>query len=378
VPAYNPKTDPPVSLATIDIGSNAIRLLVGQISTDSGRPQNITHDCLTLELQERWRAYLRLGTEVFSKGRLSQETQNALIQIIQSFLEKVEDSKAKGSPKALLRMTATSAMRDASNQKEVRNAIFQQTKLPVVLLEGSEEAQCLLNGLAHFPIEEEILALADLGGGSLEISLLKKILDAKQHRKQEQQQLLAQQSLDYGALRLKTLLTPSNRQNSETRTLLSYDEALLPLKQDLKALKLQMNQCTCHLFLAGGGAKILANLLPKLKISPASETQWTLKLSRKEFLDAYHSLKKMTPEKLKEQWNIPAQQADLIHPALEVFRHLETEFSPSSISLSFIGLKEASMLDLARNTFPEQQIHLGAPLSQSPHVLDLPCTSEEK
>lgn len=147
-------------LAAIDIGSNAARLLICEASVYKDGTVDYTKLCLL-------RIPLRLGFDVFDKGYVTDKKKQKLIETLKAYkllmnIYEVEDSKA----------FATSAMRDATNGKEILTEILAETGLKVDIITGQEEANILYEThIAEKLNENKAYMYIDVGGGSTEISL---------------------------------------------------------------------------------------------------------------------------------------------------------------------------------------------------------------
>ena len=149
--------------AAIDIGSNAIRMLFEEVYE---RPEGVSFKKLTLV-----RLPVRLGEDAFVYGKISEKKRRQLIQMAHSFnylssIFEVRDYRA----------TATSAMRDSSNGKEIIDEILEKTGVNIEIIKGEEEAEILFEGILNTgKIEnDESYMLIDVGGGSTEINFFVK------------------------------------------------------------------------------------------------------------------------------------------------------------------------------------------------------------
>ena len=89
--------------AVIEIGSNAVRMILGEKEDDS-----------SVKVLRSWSSHFRLGQEVFSKGNISESFQIQLCSILEKLLDHLEPYGA-----CPLQVFGTSAFRDAKNRKEV-------------------------------------------------------------------------------------------------------------------------------------------------------------------------------------------------------------------------------------------------------------------
>ena len=113
----------PKPFAAIEIGSNAVRMIVGELRSSC-----------RLYLLERWSAHLRLGDSVFECREISEQLFQQLLQPIQGLLSKVHTySDLK------LSITATSAMRSAKNNAETASRMESIVGYPLKILSGTEE-----------------------------------------------------------------------------------------------------------------------------------------------------------------------------------------------------------------------------------------------
>lgn len=143
--------------AAIDIGSNTILLLVAEISNRSIR---------TLYEEQRTP---RLGKKVDTDKNLHPDSVRRAIEDLEHFKQVIDNHFPKVEKVVV---TATSAVRDASNSNEFIDDIRQRTGFEVGVLSGREEAECTyLGALSVLKNISNTVAIIDIGGGSTEISL---------------------------------------------------------------------------------------------------------------------------------------------------------------------------------------------------------------
>ena len=143
----------------IDIGSNAIRLLLVNVFTEN----NVS----TFKKVSLTRVPLRLGEDVFIDGKISTEKAIDFERTMIAFEQLMKVHKV-----IEYRATATSAMRDASNGPEIVEGIRERTGINIEVISGDEEAKIIRS--TH--VQDRLTAgqdflYADVGGGSTEISL---------------------------------------------------------------------------------------------------------------------------------------------------------------------------------------------------------------
>lgn len=146
----------PFRLASVDIGSNAVRLFVGQKSR-SGK----------VRVLKDQRASIRLGKDAFSAGYIRPKTQKELEQALNLFRQTCEKLRVQA-----IRAVATSALRDSRNSRKVIAQLKSRTGIRVSVIDGHREASLLHKAVAHtIDLKGKTALVADIGGGSLEVVL---------------------------------------------------------------------------------------------------------------------------------------------------------------------------------------------------------------
>ena len=146
----------------IDIGSNAGRLLIGNV-VEKNNQVSIKKISLT-------RVPLRLGEEVFTDKKISKEKVKMLIKTIKAYKLLMDVYEVK-----TYMACATSAMREADNRKEVIKAVKDETGIGLDIIDGDTEADIIFSTFITQKLDHSRSYLyIDVGGGSTEISLLEK------------------------------------------------------------------------------------------------------------------------------------------------------------------------------------------------------------
>lgn len=145
--------------AAIDIGSNSVRMEVAEVDPSSGNAS-------AWRLLASRREVTRLGEGVFRSGRISEDA----IQATCSVLERM--AAGRQLDVAGVRAVATSAVRDADNQKDFLERASQAVGVPVEVISGKEEARLIHLGVqSRWPHPNKRVLMVDVGGGSAEIIL---------------------------------------------------------------------------------------------------------------------------------------------------------------------------------------------------------------
>lgn len=145
--------------AAIDIGSNAVRLLLGMVSEEEFG--------LRVKKISWMRMPIRLGEDAFLQGKISDERAGKLTKTMGGFAKLIDAYQP-----AAVKACATSAMRSAQNGRQVCRRIKAETGIDIEIINGRQEARYLFQNRHEIMTSSEKAALfVDVGGGSTEITL---------------------------------------------------------------------------------------------------------------------------------------------------------------------------------------------------------------
>ena len=285
--------------AAIDIGSNAVRLLIKEIKEEQGK----AHFSKVLML----RVPLRLGFDVFDIGKISEKKEKNMIRLIKAFrhLMKIYDVKH-------CRACATSAMRDAKNGMDIIKQIEKKTGVHIDIIDGQEEAKIIYNNhVEHMEDQKGNYMYVDVGGGSTEINLL------------SEGQLVCSRSYNIGTVRML---------NNAVK-----DSEWERLKNDLAELAKSYPQT--NIIGSGGNINKLYRLADK-----KNKKKMTMQVS---VLQELHTrLKALSLEERMEQFGMKPDRADVIIPAGEIFLTIANIIGASYIHVPVIGLSDGIIDEL--------------------------------
>ncbi len=144
-------------LAAIDIGSNAVRLLINDIYENGDNP--------IFNKETLVRVPIRLGKDVFSGGKISGYNINRLTDTLNSFKLLINVFQAED-----YLVYGTSALREAENGTEVISMIKERTGVTIELINGEQEAELFFNNkLEEYISDNKNYVYVDVGGGSTDI-----------------------------------------------------------------------------------------------------------------------------------------------------------------------------------------------------------------
>ena len=283
-----------VNYAAIDIGSNAVRLLIKGIDREAVQEKKFKKVMML-------RVPLRLGFDVFSIGELSEKKVDKLRRLMKAFrqLMKIYDVDD-------YRACATSAMRDARNGRTIIKKIEKDTGIRIEIIDGQEEARMIYNN--HIECMEDRQGnymYVDVGGGSTEINLL------------TNGELVWSVSYNIGTVRMLSNAVKEG-------TWQQMEEELMKVTEGVAAI---------NIIGSGGNINKLFRLADKkdkkLQRLPVSSLQ-----------TVYDVLKPLTPEERVEAFSLKQDRADVIVPAAEIFLKIAEVVHAEYIYVPVIGLSD--------------------------------------
>ncbi|MGM9758838.1 MAG: Ppx/GppA family phosphatase [Parabacteroides sp.] len=283
-----------VKYAAIDIGSNAVRLLIKSINQTATEKSQFKKLLLL-------RVPLRLGFDVFANGELSEKKATQLLRLMKAFrqLMKIYDVDR-------YRACATSAMRDARNGQEVIRRIGKETSIPIEIISGQEEAKMIYeNHVECLQDRQGNYMYVDVGGGSTEVNLL------------VNGELRASVSYNLGTIRLLNK---------------AEDPAIWQLmEKQLREWVTGLGEIN----IIGSGGNI--NKLYRLSEEKNKQENYFPVSSLQHLHD---QLAPLTPDERMEQFNLKQDRADVIVPAAEIFLRIASWVGATRIFVPVIGLAD--------------------------------------
>lgn len=278
-------------IAAIDIGSNAARLLINKV---------IRRDNETLFSKlNLLRIPLKLGFDVFKNQTISEEKTEMFIQTMSIFQDLMKLYQVDH-----YRACATSAMRDASNGKEILKRVKKELGMEIEIISGLEEAEILNeNHKSANLISGEKQLFVDVGGGSTEITLYIK------------NEVVEKESFNVGTIRMLNGPIP----DEEWERFKSF------MKSKIKPIK--------GIQVIGSGGNINKVFsLSKTKEGKAIPAHF-LKFIHKE-------LEPLSISKRMKRYNLREDRATVIVPAMQIFQSLLKWGGLDEIYVPRIGLAD--------------------------------------
>jgi exopolyphosphatase/guanosine-5'-triphosphate,3'-diphosphate pyrophosphatase len=312
------KNMPMTTIAAIDVGTNAMRLVIGSID-----------DARRIELLENIREPVRLGKDVFAQGSISEETTERAIEALQKF-KRLIDKYGVGHVKAV----ATSATREALNSDIFVDRIAQATGIEITAIGGEEEARLIHLAVAdRINLRNKRTILIDIGGGSVEVTL---VCDGN---------ILATVSFNMGTVRLLQKLGQENVGEPRFNQLVrEYADATR------KWLETRIGQHKLDLCIAtGGNAEALGDLRKRLL---AKDSQFVI--SRQELDILVDTLQGMSFAERLQELRLRPDRADVIVPASIVLQTIVRQAGADQVLVPNVGLKDGLLLDIVQDLYDQK------------------------
>lgn len=287
----------------IDIGSNAVRLLVANVIEEKDREPQFRKSSLV-------RVPIRLGADAFVSGTISDGNIKRMVDAMNAF-KLIMDIHGVTRYKAC----ATSAMREASNGEEVVQKILQETEVAIDIIDGKKEAAIISSTDLSQLIESESTYLyVDVGGGSTEFTLFSKgkIINSK--------------SFKIGTVRLIN--------NSKADNKIMFKKVQSWIEDNTREYK--------RIALIGSGGNI--NKLFKMSGRELGRPISYIYLNAQ-----YQFLKKMTYQERISELGLNPDRADVIIPATKIYLSAMKWSGARKIFVPKIGLSDGIIKSLYFN-----------------------------
>ena len=284
-------------IAAIDIGSNAVRMLICYVISSEGE--------YVFQKNSYLRLPIRLGEDSFKNGIISNDKIILLTNAILSFkyIMKVHGVKD-------YKIYATSALRESRNSKEVISIVKKNTDLKIELISGLNEAKTISKGNSLEKIEfNKTFLYVDVGGGSTEFSILRKDKEK------------ISRSFKIGTVRLLNNLVD--------------DSMLMDVKNWLKSNI--DNDDKIKLFATGGNINKIQSMTGSKSGKPISY------LSIK---DLTNTLKEFNYQDRMMKFDLNPDRADVIIPALKIFTTTMEFVKANKIFVPKVGLVDGMINEI--------------------------------
>ena len=299
------------TIAAIDIGSNAIRLVIGRVDEHG--------DILVLK---KLREPVRLGKDAFADGALSNKT---IVKALDAFKKFTALLKSEGVSR--YRAVGTAALREIKN----RDVFVQQARaasgLKIDVIDGMEEARLIFSAVAHrVNLRDKTALLIDIGGGSIELTV-------SSHGK-----IRATQTFKLGAVRLLQLMEDRGWKERQLREHLGRAMADVQsfLTDAIRGEELDLCVGT------GGNFECLG----KLRVALLHRNS-IFSMTRDELGQLVEHLLGMSVKERIQFLRLRPDRADVVVPAAMVTQEVMRMARAEVLFVPYVGLRDGIMAEIA-------------------------------
>ncbi|RYZ74111.1 MAG: hypothetical protein EOP05_09490, partial [Proteobacteria bacterium] len=144
------------ALAAIDIGSNAIRLVIGSMDEFGD-----------IKIVKKVREPVRLGKDVFGGGEISSKTRDKALDAFLKFRGLIKEHDVH-----FTKAVATSALREAKGRDEFVSQVKKSSGIEIDVIDGIEEGRLIYSAVSQrMNLNDKVVLLIDIGGGSVELTI---------------------------------------------------------------------------------------------------------------------------------------------------------------------------------------------------------------
>ncbi len=292
-----------VKYGSIDIGSNAIRLLISTAHFSS--------EGVFFKKNSLIRVPIRLGQDVFTKGKIGSKNQKRMIQAMIAYRNLMD---AHGVEDYLA--CATSAMRDAENSKQLLKEIKQKANINIEIISGRKEAEIIFQTHIEQLLDHDKAYLyIDVGGGSTELSFFNGKV------------LVASQSFNVGTIRLLNNIVEKEQ----------WELMEVWIKETIRD--------TPHVkaIASGGNINRVYKIIGKKKLEV---------IYFDEILDVKEKIMETPEEKRQQKFNMNPDRADVILPSLSIYLNVFKWAMVDEIYVPKVGLSDGLIRKLYADSLP--------------------------
>lgn len=306
-------------VAAIDVGSNALRMIIGQITAKG--------EILILEEVKK---VTHIGRDTFALGKIEIETMHATCQSLKNFVKLMNDYKVKH-----YRAVATSGIREAANREYILEQIRTRTGLNVEVINNAEERLLTYKAIRDHlsqaeKFRQEGAMIVDIGSGGVESSVY------------SAGNLQFTEYIKVGSLRLKEILTDLERQTLHFPEIM---EEFIESKSYL--LRPRVKELRVKHFIGLGGEMSTISRLCLNEQEMQSE-----KFIKKSILSKlYSNIRAMTTDQIVKEFKMEHRKAEVLLPSVIIFHTFLEMTEAEGIYIPMVSLRHGLLADMVDNQF---------------------------
>ena len=297
-------------LGAIDIGSNAIRLVIGE-RDDHG----------DIRVVKKVREAVRLGADVFASGTISAKTREKALETFVKFRDLLKTHGVQRS-KAI----ATSALREANDRDSFIEEVKEASGIQIDVIDGIEEGRLVYSAVAHrMNLSDNVALLIDIGGGSVELTI------------SDHGEIRASQTFKLGTVRLLQMLEEKKLKEKHLRFLIEtqFEPAKAFLETQLKDHHVD--------FCVGTGGNF--ECLGKLRVALLHKNS-IFSMTREEVGQLVDHLQTMSVKERIQFLRLRPDRADVVIPAALVTQCVMEHAQNDVLMIPYVGLRDGILTSL--------------------------------
>lgn len=290
-------------LSVIEIGSRAIRMSIVEVIDGK------------ISILEELRQQVRLGKDVFNKGKILRSTINQCILILKNYKNLCDEYKAEE-----IYAVAATAVRDASNVDIFIDNIFSNAGLVIEIISTTKGTEYVYNAinsnlLNKFKRNDEYQAIVEIGSGTVEISIFNRKC------------IVFSRSLPMGALKMKMIFSdaPNAEEGFFNYLKAAVERELRNLKREIPASKVSA--------IYGIGPEL--ELLTKILNSSENENY----INKKDLEEFCSKIYSFSDDEIVHKMNVPYDYTDTFHPIIFMFSKVIDFFECDKIYIPKVNLR---------------------------------------
>ncbi len=307
--------DPKQTVAVIDIGTIAIRMVIAEVGAQN-----------EIRYLEQLQKPVRFGKDVFQTGRLSSVAMRQGVNILRGFKSVIDTYGIKK-----IHAIATSAVREAQNRDNFIDQIYVRAGIEVEILEGPEENRLELIAVEHalegkIDLAKKNCLIVEVGSGSTEMILM------------DQGQVSVTRTLTIGSVRLPEQGLAGKGDTGYIQRVLK--KSIRDIAQNV-AREVRMEQIDTFIALGGDMRFVSQQLLPE------TSGRFTV-LGKKEFVNFVGKVGKMTSDEIAVQYALDYGHAESLYPALLFYLNFLNETKAEEIIIPKLSIRDGLLLEMAQ------------------------------
>jgi exopolyphosphatase/guanosine-5'-triphosphate,3'-diphosphate pyrophosphatase len=326
------------TVAVIDIGTSSIRMALADIDEQAN-----------IQFLEKLNQSVRLGLDVFSKGRIRRSTIEACVRTLESFQQVMREYNVQ---KENVRAVASSAVQEASNRETLLDRVSMATGSEIEIVDAAEATRLTYLSVLPFIRSKKRKAtehtlVMEVGGGRTEILELRN------------QSIIETRVMRLGSLRMRNQLEVQRTPVEQTREVLEQE-----VSNTLHQLKDDFKEGDPSLILLGGDARFVA-----MQVNPDWQRDNLQSVSLKQWKQLTDTFLGMSTEQCVEQFHMTFAEAETLAPALYAYGRFAENLGCKTLKVGAFSMRDGLLQELAQEdgwseTYQQQMLESALQLGQ--------------